>query len=125
MSTAAAMKQEALGEDTEILSDLPTERLEQDTKIKQWGYWSRGGLPALYSGRTGPTPTITDDMAIRIDRIVAGGMPMKCRIVMELMYREEYGRNELAEKLAVSTSRIDKLRDQGLNIVWGALYGIK
>jgi DNA-directed RNA polymerase specialized sigma24 family protein len=103
----------------DLTEALPREEKERRLKIWEWGKWRRGGMPDG-SARSGPTPNITDEQGINVDRQVAK-LPGNVKIVIIMHYGHCYGINELAEKMSVSNRVIMELRNEGINIIWGAM----
>lgn len=103
----------------DTLDDMKTREIEDAINIVEWGKWSRGGVPC---GRPvkGGSPNISDEEALKIDRQVAK-LPGKTKFVIMEMYIWNYGVNELASTLGISNRSVMAYRDQGLNIIYGAL----
>lgn len=105
----------------DAMEELRTDVLEDAIGIVRWGIWSRGGIPTGKQPQ-GPTPNITDDEALRIDNQVAK-LPGKPKLIIKEIYIWNKGVNELARGLGLSSRVVMGLRDQGLNIIYGALFG--
>jgi DNA-directed RNA polymerase specialized sigma24 family protein len=108
------------GSCVDVLEELRAKELEEATNIVQWGLWARGGLPECSSLERGTTPAITDDDALAIERVVAK-LPVMTRTVIKRLYIGRYTLHEIAMKLMVSKRRVAEYRDQGLNIIHGAI----
>lgn len=107
----------------DVLEDMRTAEIESAINIIEWGRWSRGGMPDNRPA-IGGTPDITDDEALRIDRQVAklGKTVPRSQFVIKQIYIYNRGVNELAKKLGISSRKVMEYRDQGLNIIYGALF---
>lgn len=106
----------------DCLEDLDTATLEAETKIVEWGKWSRGGIPTGKAG-DGITPNISDDEALLIDRQVGKLKEKYFRsyfVIIEL-YRWGRGLNDLAGTLGISNRKVQTHRDKGLSIIYGGL----
>lgn len=106
--------------DSYSLSDLNRKRLEADLNIIEWGRWMGGGWPN--GDRTErPAPNITDDDALRLNKLVTK-LPEHVKIVIVDMYVYRKGVMELASEFRSSNRVIMDYRDQGLNLLHGAIF---
>ena len=103
----------------DAMDELLTGELEDAINIIEWGKWSRGGIPTGVQPDT-TTPNISDDDAMLIDAQVAK-LPRKPKMIIVDVYIGGRGINELASNYRKSNRAIMSWRDQGLNIIYGAL----
>ncbi len=120
MNTADKFAMYKFAQDT--LTELGTSELEEITKIREWGIWSRGGYPTGKRGE-GIQANITDEEALLIDRQVAALKTLFSRAYFILceLYKWDKGINELARSLDISNRRVMDYRDKGLSFIYGGL----
>lgn len=102
------------------MSDLDRKRLESDLNIIEWGRWMGGGWPNGDRVER-PAPNITDDDALRLNKLVTC-LPEHVRLVIVEHYIYRKGIMELASDFKSSNRVIMDYRDQGLNLLHGALF---
>lgn len=89
--------------------------------LVEWGIWSREGRPSLLGNSpllqlmakpsSAPMPKITDDLALRVDRIASDLKRRDSRLYLslELVFIRGWSVREVAENMGVSRIVADKL----------------
>lgn len=97
-----------------------------ERQLVEWGKWVWVGMGRMYSGVStggGGTPDITDDEAIRIDRIIAQLRQADATMGNLVIdhYRYEMGYRFLADKYGMKPTKVSNLMARSKAFVQGAL----